>query len=339
MLKTYLTTATYMPARIRRSSCDTSHDLSRYAGVYEIVNKVNGDRYVGSSKCIKDRWNAHVHTLNNGRNKGESILLRAWRKYGADAFDFRVLLVCDAARTTYYEQRFIDALQPYYNIAPTAGSVTGLKFSPEVNAKKWARHRTHEVDCVLGSIKELAVRYGHVSGAVAAMRVNKGWTVEDAVKTPAMPKTECGKKSALVRKTKPSTAKVHTVQGVAGSLKYLVEHFGVTTYQRARVQVLRGWSVEEAVLSPPDGSSKLKKYTVRGEVLTLPEITAKYGIKDSVFRSRLANGWDMERSISAPKDQGAARRGQKFSDETRAKMSAAAKAYRASQRQKAEQRA
>lgn len=297
-----------MPAPIRRTSCDTSHELSRYAGVYEIVNTVTGDRYIGSSVNMRRRWSAHYCTLQRGRVSGSSILRRAWEKYGAEAFDFRVLLVCEPELTVLYEQICIDLYKPRYNIRKEAHSNRGIKFSDETNRKKGARYWTRQVDGVVGSIASLARHFGVVSGTIAAARVKRGWPLDAAVKTPPMGYSERGKKGQAVKRTQPPKGKRYTVRGVTGTLRELVEHFGVSNYQRARVQVLRGWSVEDAVTTPADGSSKFKRYKVFGQEMTLKEIERKYGVSPSTVRSRLERGWDIERAVTTPKDQGAGRR-------------------------------
>ena len=72
------------------------------SGVYKITNKVNGHSYIGSSVNIHERWVTHKWYLN--RNKSHNIAFqRAWEKYGAEAFDFLILLICDKENTVMYE--------------------------------------------------------------------------------------------------------------------------------------------------------------------------------------------------------------------------------------------
>jgi hypothetical protein len=52
------------------------------SGIYQIRNKANGHRYVGSSNNIQERWHKHISDLN--RNKHHSRHLQnAWNKYGS----------------------------------------------------------------------------------------------------------------------------------------------------------------------------------------------------------------------------------------------------------------
>lgn len=61
-------------------------------GVYQIRNVIDGKIYVGStSRSFEKRWYGWKADLR--RNKGNSHLLAAWDKYGADNFRFEILEV------------------------------------------------------------------------------------------------------------------------------------------------------------------------------------------------------------------------------------------------------
>jgi group I intron endonuclease len=106
--------------------------LARVArtGIYEILNTVNGKRYIGSALNICQRWARHRTQLNRGDHHSH-ILQRAWVKHGAAAFEFRILEECAKADLIKVEQRFIDELKPRYNICKKAGSALGVKRSKE----------------------------------------------------------------------------------------------------------------------------------------------------------------------------------------------------------------
>lgn len=103
-------------------------------GVYEIVNKANGKSYVGSARSFRKRFCAHRNHLRR-RTHGNAKLQCAWEKYGEQAFEFRPLLVCDAAALLMYEQIAMDALRPEYNICQTAGNTLGVRWSEEAKAR------------------------------------------------------------------------------------------------------------------------------------------------------------------------------------------------------------
>lgn len=108
------------------------------AGVYVIRNTVNGKRYIGSTSSFHRRWTEHRKKLKKGKHEN-SIVQRAWDKYGADAFEFRPLLICAVKDLLFYEQRCLDGMKPEYNILPNAGTARGRTYPPEYGAAISAR--------------------------------------------------------------------------------------------------------------------------------------------------------------------------------------------------------
>lgn len=104
------------------------------SGIYEIVNLVNGKRYVGSAVDLAQRWREHRWGLK-GRRHGNRHLQASWEKYGEAAFSFVVIELCEPAALIEREQAAIDRLQPEYNICPTAGSTLGRPHTAEARAK------------------------------------------------------------------------------------------------------------------------------------------------------------------------------------------------------------
>lgn len=58
--------------------------------LYEIVNNINGKRYVGRTNNIEKRWKRHITELNN-HNHHSIYLQRAWDKYGEENFTFNII--------------------------------------------------------------------------------------------------------------------------------------------------------------------------------------------------------------------------------------------------------
>ena len=89
-------------------------------GIYFISNKVNGKRYIGSSKDIEQRFRAHRSELNRGVHRNVH-LLNAWNKYGEESFEFSVVEECDEENRFAIEQRYLsfaeDDKEKYYNIS------------------------------------------------------------------------------------------------------------------------------------------------------------------------------------------------------------------------------
>ncbi len=110
--------------------------LSRkQSGVYAIVNKTNGKRYIGSSSDIQERWKRHVRLLDTGKHHSVH-LQRAWDKYRKNCFDFIVLRYCSSDELIRQEQAFLDFYRPEYNVSPTAGRTAGVVRSEEYIEKQ-----------------------------------------------------------------------------------------------------------------------------------------------------------------------------------------------------------
>ena len=113
-------------------------------GVYQITNKTNGHKYIGSSINIWKRWGRHLSELRKNTHDN-NYLQNAWNKYGEDNFEFGVLLFCDVENTLLYEQLCLDKLNPEYNIATDAqASFRGTKRSAETRAKMSAAKLGHK---------------------------------------------------------------------------------------------------------------------------------------------------------------------------------------------------
>ncbi len=107
------------------------------SGIYEIVNIENGHRYVGQSSNIERRWKQHYFHLNRKTSHCKK-LQRAWDKYGEGAFSFSVIGNCapEKSALNFFENVALRALSPEYNICETAGTVLGIKRTPEQNAAR-----------------------------------------------------------------------------------------------------------------------------------------------------------------------------------------------------------
>ena len=101
-------------------------------GIYEIVNVLNGHRYIGQSIDIARRWRQHRNYLARG-TANNPRLQRAWNKYGNDAFTFNVIGECvpHKAALTFFENVALKAVPHEYNICEAAESVLGIKRTPE----------------------------------------------------------------------------------------------------------------------------------------------------------------------------------------------------------------
>lgn len=86
---------------------------------------MSGKEYIGSSLLIRRRLAQHKTALNNKCHQN-SHLQNSWDKYGEDAFEFKVLLVCDKSHIRNYEQTVIDSFKPSFNQSKSAYSGIAL---------------------------------------------------------------------------------------------------------------------------------------------------------------------------------------------------------------------
>lgn len=104
-------------------------------GIYQIVNKVNQKKYIGSSIRLQGRKKRHFSELNCNIHHSQA-LQRAYNKYGKDSFDFFILEYCETEKLLEREQYYLDNLKPEYNICKIAGNCLGVKQSEETINKR-----------------------------------------------------------------------------------------------------------------------------------------------------------------------------------------------------------
>jgi group I intron endonuclease len=132
-------------------------------GVYQLVNQVTQERYVGSTtRSFWIRWTSWRCDLRRG--KGNQTLQQAWQEYGERNFAFSILEIVECKEQVLArEQAWLELLKPEYNKAPRAGSTLGVKPSEATkqkisNAQKGrkigphdALHRAKISDAMLGN--------------------------------------------------------------------------------------------------------------------------------------------------------------------------------------------
>jgi group I intron endonuclease len=122
------------------------------SGIYAIVNRLNGKRYIGSAASLRNRWKSHRSALNRGVHHSKK-LQSSWQKNGHANFEFTVIEFVGLESLIEREQFWIDhydAAGPNgYNICQIAGRCIGLKQTDNTKAKRSAalsgRARPEEV--------------------------------------------------------------------------------------------------------------------------------------------------------------------------------------------------
>lgn len=147
-------------------------------GIYQIRNRANGKVYIGSAVNLAERFYGHRGGLNRGEHHN-AHLQSAWRKYGAEAFEFRPLLLCARGDLFFYEQRCIerfDAVVSGYNKSPNAGTCLGIKRTPEYIARMAAGKRgtkrsaatraKHSATCLRPEVRALLSAAGKLNRGI-----------------------------------------------------------------------------------------------------------------------------------------------------------------------------
>jgi group I intron endonuclease len=98
--------------------------------IYKITNTVNNKAYIGVTvrSDVEHRWVQHRSTIRNGN--GCPLLMKAFKKYGEDAFKFDILIICFDEDVFRFENDYIikyNTMSPNgYNVA--VGGLIGMSF-------------------------------------------------------------------------------------------------------------------------------------------------------------------------------------------------------------------
>lgn len=88
--------------------------MARISGVYQIVNTITGDFYIGSSIDLKKRKKEHFS--ENNWKYHPNKLYKDMKQYGKDNFLFKPVWLCNPEDLRKYEQLAIEKYNPKYNI-------------------------------------------------------------------------------------------------------------------------------------------------------------------------------------------------------------------------------
>ena len=86
----------------------------KISGIYEIVNTITGDFYIGSSVDLKRRKKEHFKK-NTWQKEPNKPLYKYMQQYGKENFLFKTIQLCAPEELKKYEQIAIDKYKPKYN--------------------------------------------------------------------------------------------------------------------------------------------------------------------------------------------------------------------------------
>lgn len=74
--------------------------------IYVIKNKITGQKYIGSTAHIKQRFSKHKSDLVNNKHHNK-LLQDSWNNYGEDNFLFEIICECDPIDVGDLEYKWI----------------------------------------------------------------------------------------------------------------------------------------------------------------------------------------------------------------------------------------
>jgi group I intron endonuclease len=272
-------------------------------GVYEIVCLPTNKRYIGSTTTsFKIRFAHHLHQLRNGKHHSR-YLQRAWNKYGHSAFKFTPIIFCEKDKVLFYEQMLMDKFKPEFNLSPTAGNNVGVAREINTGVK-------HEVRGELLTARQIAEKYGFNQGTIQ-FRIGKGFQNEDLIAPLWDPHKKSLKKwrdnnpdlvAKRIDKMRDTKLFKYEIRGELLNRYEIAEKYGLKIWTINR-RLERGARGEDLIapLHPAKGKrsswcsehlrrKNAKRYLVRGESLTIHELSEKYGLDKKLLFDRTKRG-------------------------------------------------
>jgi group I intron endonuclease len=111
--------------------------LLETSGIYEIVNLINGKKYIGQSKDVKNRLEQHKSNLIGNRHHNNH-LQSSFNKYEIDNFEFNSLVYIREDELDKFERNFITifkTINPNYGYNKTYGGESTYVCSQETRQK------------------------------------------------------------------------------------------------------------------------------------------------------------------------------------------------------------
>lgn len=113
------------------------------SGVYQITNRVNEKRYIGSAITKTGESNRLYYRFRNHffNHHKEFPIKRAIKRYGVQQFSFKILEFTNILETRSRESWYIKEYLPEYNVLQIADSSLGYRHTSAIKEKIRANYR------------------------------------------------------------------------------------------------------------------------------------------------------------------------------------------------------
>ena len=95
----------------------------KISGVYQIINTITSDCYIGSSNDLERRKKQHF-CESTWKKESNKPLYKDMKHYGKDNFLFKPIWLCNPEELKKYEQLAIEKYNPKYNVKAAYTGIT-----------------------------------------------------------------------------------------------------------------------------------------------------------------------------------------------------------------------
>nr|AAC72267.1 COI i4 protein [Cyclocybe aegerita] len=130
----------------KENKLDILKEQKDKSGVYCLINKINGNAYVGSSINLASRMKNYLNNIFLKSKKNINMpIVKALLKYNQESFTLLILEYVEPNYLTIRETYYITYVMPYYNVLKQGYSSLGYKHTKETKEllSKLATNRTH----------------------------------------------------------------------------------------------------------------------------------------------------------------------------------------------------
>ena len=129
----------------------------KISGVYEIVNTITGDFYIGSTVDLDKREKQHFRESTWKHNPNKP-LYKDMKQYGKDSFLFKPIWLCDPEELKKYEQVAIEKYNPKYNVKAAYTGMNRKQYNKQYYKEKFDSIKQYRKER-LESIKQYNKQY------------------------------------------------------------------------------------------------------------------------------------------------------------------------------------